>query len=129
MMISRAVDDTLTPSANSNIARARLANPAATLGRRNMASNSFRCRTLTVTVRCLLMGTSLFQKNLVRALSELIQGNLFPYLGGGVLSHCLSLLFVLPITTINVINMTTTMPWFNNEVCNQPCSTSTRPSR
>ena len=87
MMISRAVDDTLTPSANSNIARARLANPAATLGRRNMASNSFRCRTLTVTVRCLLMGTSLFQKNLVRALSELIQGNLFPYLGGGVLRN------------------------------------------
>ena len=79
----RAVDDTLTPSANSNIARALFANPAATLGRRNKDSSSFRCCILTVTVRCLLMGTSLLQKT-CSAFNGLTKGNMFPYLWGGV---------------------------------------------
>ena len=86
MDIMRAVDDTLTPSASSNIARALFANPAATLGRRNKASRSFRCCILTLTARCLLMGTSLFQKT-CSPLSGLTKCNMFPYLGGGVLSH------------------------------------------
>ena len=58
----RPVEETFTPSANSKIARALFANPAETLVRRNKADSSFRCFIVTVTARCLLMGTSLFQK-------------------------------------------------------------------
>ena len=59
----------------------RFANPAETLVRRNKTDSSFRCFSVTLIARSLLMGTSLFQI-LYHYVAEF---SLFPYLGEGVL--------------------------------------------
>ena len=81
MLTMRPVAEIVAPPASSRIARARFANPAETLVRRNKTDSSFRCFSVTLIARSLLMGTSLFQI-LYHYVAEF---SLFPYLGEGVL--------------------------------------------
>src|SRR5437870_12428852 len=84
----RPVAETDVPSARSRMARARLANPAATLGRRNRASSSSRCLAVTQTIRCrgcFAIGTSLFTRTLISP-PWFRDHKLFPFLRGDVLS-------------------------------------------
>src|SRR5437870_12499138 len=83
----RPVAETDVPSARSRMARARLANPAATLGRRNRASSSSRCLAVTQTIRCrgfFAIGTSLFTRTLISP-PWFRDHKLFPFLRGDVL--------------------------------------------
>src|SRR5438128_72029 len=89
----RPVAETDVPSARSRMARARLANPAATLGRRNRASSSSRCLAVTQTIRCrgcFAIGTSLFTRTLISP-PWFRDHKLFPFLRGDVLRQ-----FIIP---------------------------------